>query len=173
MAVSIRIYEPVLSLDHKNIMLSGEVKNTKFCARQQLSKVDIVGKTTLLSLMNMDYSDGFSDDYLCLCARPEFHNTRFDSYKQTIHNKFSDMQVPMYFKPYDIEVQALKVKCLYSKDGEYATDHFYNRPYTQFFAFNEDSAEKIINRYIRKEYRSEIVKALALMKDNTIFELTF
>ncbi len=171
--VTIAIYKPVFrslkgSLtdiyvkDHKRALLN---QITAKCKDKELNKF-------LESHFDTSYSDGFSHKNITLVLGNDCHNKRLKDYDKYINSHYRDY-IKTY-KSYGKTSTMLPVDCVFTKSGEFATAHFYNRPCTMFMAFNRAKAGSLINYWIKPKYRETFLQKLdQVWEDGMIMEIVF
>lgn len=171
--VTIVIYKPVLrSLEDS--LTKGYVKDHK---RTLLNQITAKSKNKelndfLTNHFDTSYSDGFSHKNITLVLGNGCHNKRLKTYSDDIKKYYRQ-----YLHPYQIAKMTyslLPVDLVYETSGDFATQHFYNRPCTMFMAFSRAKAGSLINYWIKSKYRDTFLKKLdEVWEDGMIMEIVF
>lgn len=132
-----RCFEKTLVKHHKKHLLSLPRTN-----RDLLSYME--------NQLDVSYDDGYSHEYIKINMDSSCKNERLAIYERRIHDNYSRYLKTVRCGMVTYE-DVLPVFATDTFNGDYATRHFYNRPCTMFFAFNQDEAIKMVNYWIKPE----------------------
>lgn len=171
--VTIAIYKPVFR-SLKDSLTDGYVKDHKRALLNQLIAKSNSKELNdfLVDHFNTSYSDGYSHKNITLFMGKDCHNERLKMYSDYIKYIFKP-----YIHPYTFAKRTynlLPVDLVYETTGDFATQHFYNRPCTLFMAFNRTMADSLVNYWIKPKYRDAFLKKLdEVWEAGMIMEIVF
>ena len=171
--VTIAIYKPV-SRSLKSSLTKGTVKDHKRAMLNEiLAKSKNKGLNDFLSAhFDTSYSDGFSHKNISLVLGNDCRNKRLKGYTEDIKKYYRPLL--HQHKVAGMTYNVLPVDLIYETTGDFATQHFYNRPCTLFMAFNRGKAGSLIQYWIKSKYRNDILRKLdEVWEDGMIMEIVF